>query len=63
LNAPGIGSFIWSPASLLDNQYIYNPVATLEITTEFTVTLTDKWGCKNSAQVKVEVSAFKYVFV
>jgi gliding motility-associated-like protein len=55
LNASGSGSFSWSPANLLNNPYIYNPVATPEATTSFTVTLTDQWGCKNSDQVNVEV--------
>ncbi len=55
LNASGTGSFSWSPANLLNNSNIYNPVATPEATTSFTVTLTDQWGCKNSDQVNVEV--------
>lgn len=57
LNASGSGSFSWSPASLLNNPYINNPVATPVTTTLFTVTLTDQWGCKNSDQVNVEVRA------
>jgi gliding motility-associated-like protein len=55
LSASGTGSFVWSPASPLNNPNIYNPVASPDVTTSFTVTLTDPWGCKNSDQVNVEV--------
>jgi gliding motility-associated-like protein len=55
LYASGNGTFSWSPADLLNNPNIYNPVATPELTTAFTVTLTDQWKCKNSDQVNVEV--------
>ena len=55
LSASGTGSFVWSPAGPLNNPNIYNPVASPDITTAFTVNLTDQWGCKNSDQVTVEV--------
>ena len=56
LIATGTGSsFLWSPAGSLNNPNIYNPLASPEITTAYTVTLTDQWGCKNSDQVNVEV--------
>jgi gliding motility-associated-like protein len=55
LSASGTGSFVWSPASPLNNPNIYNPVASPDATTTFTVNLTDPWGCKNSDQVNVEV--------
>jgi gliding motility-associated-like protein len=55
LSASGTGSFVWSPASPLNNPNIYNPVASPDVPTVFTVTLTDPWGCKNSDQVNVEV--------
>lgn len=56
LNASGAGlSFLWSPANILNNPAIPNPVATPAVSTIFTVTLTDQWGCKNSDQVNVEV--------
>jgi len=55
LNAAGTGSFQWAPANLLNNPSIHNPVATPTISTLFTVTLTDQWGCKNNDQVGVEV--------
>ena len=56
LNATGPGpTFLWSPANLLNNPNISNPVATPTISTAFTVRLTDQWGCVNSDQVNVEV--------
>ena len=55
LNATGTGSFHWVPANLLNNASIPNPLATPTVTTLFTVTLTDQWGCRNTDQVNVEV--------
>jgi len=55
LQAEGTGSFLWSPANLLDNPVSQNPVATPGVTTVFTVTLTDQWNCSNSDQVTIEV--------
>ncbi len=55
LNAAGVGTFQWVPANLVNNPSIPNPLATPTVTTLFTVTLTDRWGCKNSDQVNVDV--------
>lgn len=55
LTATGTGSFLWSPGGSLNNPHIYNPVATPDETTLFTVTLTDQWGCQNSDQITIEV--------
>lgn len=55
LNATGTGSFLWSPANILNNSAISNPLVTPVVTTDFTVTQTDQWGCKNSDLVNVEV--------
>jgi gliding motility-associated-like protein len=55
LNATGTGTFLWTPANLLNNPAIPNPVATPVKATVFTVTLTDQYQCKNSDQVNVEV--------
>ncbi len=55
LNATGTGTFQWTPANLLNNPNISNPVASPSVNTTFTVTLTDQWGCRNSDQVNVEV--------
>lgn len=55
LGATGTGAFSWTPANLLNNPAIPNPLATPAATTVFTVTLTDPWGCRNSDRVTVEV--------
>ena len=55
LSASGSGSFQWSPANLLDNPLIYNPVAHPQNDVTFTVTLTDQWGCRNTDQIVVVV--------
>ena len=55
LQAAGDGTFLWTPADSLSNTGISNPVAVPILTTIYTVTLTDQYGCKNSDDVKVEV--------
>ena len=55
LVATGSGAFLWSPSNLLNNPAIPNPVATPVLTSVFTVTLTDQWGCKNTDQVTIDV--------
>jgi trimeric autotransporter adhesin len=55
LSATGSGTFLWTPANVLNNAAIQNPLATPLVTTTFTVNLTDQYNCKNSDQVVVEV--------
>lgn len=55
LGATGTGAFSWTPANLLNNPAIADPLATPAVTTVFTVTLTDPWGCRNTDRVTVEV--------
>ncbi|MDM8002240.1 MAG: gliding motility-associated C-terminal domain-containing protein, partial [Bacteroidota bacterium] len=55
LQAMGTGTFAWTPAEELTDPAIANPIASPEVTTTFTVTLTDQYGCKNSDDVEVEV--------
>jgi gliding motility-associated-like protein len=55
LQAEGSGSFLWSPANVLNNPEIPDPVANPTETTVFTVTLTDQWKCRNSDHVTVEI--------
>jgi len=55
LNATGTGTFLWAPAGGLSNPNISNPLASPDETTDYTVTLTDQWGCKNSDQINVDV--------
>ena len=55
LNATGQGSFAWAPTTSLSNPDIRNPIASPQTTTEYTVTLTDKFQCVNTDNVIVEV--------
>ena len=50
-----IESYSWEPAEFLDDSFIANPVATLEATTEFTVTGTNGDNCSAQASVIVSV--------
>jgi len=55
LRATGGVNYLWSPASVLNNASIVNPLATLRQDTRFTVVVTDIAGCKASATVLVKV--------
>ncbi|TVR81312.1 MAG: T9SS C-terminal target domain-containing protein [Chitinophagaceae bacterium] len=55
LNASGDGDFVWSPGEFLSDSTIANPVAMIEETTVFSVTLTDANGCSNSDEIEVSV--------
>lgn len=50
----GVG-YVWSPSNGLSNANIPNPVASPKKTTEYTVTITDDFGCKATASVTVSV--------
>lgn len=55
LNATGGISYVWSPAATLNNPGIYNPLASPNVTTTYTVVITDLNGCKTSDAVKITV--------
>jgi len=55
LRASGGINYLWSPASVLNNSTIANPLANLRQDTRFTVLVTDIAGCKASATVLVKV--------
>ncbi len=54
LSASGADSYVWSPATGLNNAHVANPVATPQTTTAYTVTGT-KNGCTSTAIVTVRV--------
>jgi len=56
LNASGGDSYSWSPPTYLDFPNINNPVATPALTTTYTVTGTDSFGCSNTASVTVFIT-------
>lgn len=55
LMASNGSSYLWSPATGLSNPRVVNPVANPEITTLYTVKVTDKDGCSDTARVEVKV--------
>jgi gliding motility-associated-like protein len=48
-------TYNWTPSPFLSNHQVPNPIATLEETTTFTVTITSNAGCTKSASVTVYV--------
>lgn len=51
----GGGKFKWTPAEGLSNDTIANPVAKPKKTTEYEVSITNQYGCRDSAYVTVRV--------
>jgi gliding motility-associated-like protein len=56
LNAYGGATYLWSPANVLNNVTIANPIATIFSTTTFNVTISDSCGTITT-QVTLDVSA------
>lgn len=48
-------SYSWSPAHGLSNVSDRNPTAMPEFTTEYTVKVTDRYGCSDTAKVQVKI--------
>jgi gliding motility-associated-like protein len=55
LEASGGGTYVWSPAETLNNSLVYNPVATPDSTTTYSVIITTVDGCKSYDTVDVAV--------
>jgi gliding motility-associated-like protein len=58
LHAIGSGSFLWSPNYMIDNVNSQDPLVSPDITTTYTVMLTDAFGCTNTDDVTVNVKSF-----
>ncbi|MES2131635.1 MAG: T9SS type A sorting domain-containing protein [Bacteroidota bacterium] len=56
MSASGASTYTWSPAGTLTNANIYNPVASPSVTTTYTVTGTNSYGCISSATAVVTVT-------
>ena len=56
LNVTGASQYSWEAASTLSNLTIPNPVASPNVTTEYTVKGTDGNGCINKDKIEVKVS-------
>ncbi len=52
---PNIISFLWNHSDELNCDDCPDPIATMQQTTQFTVTATNQYGCRDSASVEVKV--------
>jgi gliding motility-associated-like protein len=57
LNAIGLGNFAWQPNIGLSNNSIANPVCTVNVATNYTVSLTDGNGCVTADTIAVGILA------
>lgn len=55
LNGSGSVFYQWSPSAGLDDPNIPNPMASPAVTTTYTLTVTDDFGCADTAMVTVNV--------
>lgn len=55
LNGTGAMFYLWSPAAGLDDPNIPNPMASPVITTTYLLTVTDDFGCTDTASVTINV--------
>ncbi len=56
LNAGAGATYAWSPAALLNNPFIQNPIATISTTTKFYVTVTNTQGCSSTDSVLITLA-------
>lgn len=56
LNATAGASYAWTPAALLNNPSIQNPVATISASTKFYVTITNAVGCSATDSVLITLA-------
>ena len=52
----GNGDFLWSPAGLLSDATIEDPIAFPTVTTTFELVVTDEFGCEDTSEVTVTVN-------
>lgn len=62
LQAVGTGSILWSPNYMISNVNIPNPLVSPDVTTTYTATITDPFGCVGSEDVTVQVKPFVTLF-
>jgi len=60
INAASSGNYIWSPAAGLSCTNCYNPVATPDSTTIYTVATTDSAGCRASKEVEIRIKCVDF---
>lgn len=57
LNASAGTTYAWTPAALLNNPSIQNPVATISTATRFYVTITNSQGCSSTDSVLISLAS------
>ncbi len=62
LHTTGAGSVVWSPNYMISNVNSPDPFVSPDVTTTYTVTLTDPFGCVGSDAVTVQVKPFVTLF-
>jgi len=60
LEAGGAVSYSWSPSYALSNSGIFNPIANPEVTTTYTVSATDIFGCTDTSSITIFVQSNEY---
>ncbi|MBE7174412.1 MAG: gliding motility-associated C-terminal domain-containing protein [Williamsia sp.] len=55
LQASGGRAYLWSPAAGLSNVSVYNPLASPDVSTKYTVAITDSLGCSANQFITVNV--------
>lgn len=58
LNAVGTGSLLWSPNYMISSVTSPTPLVSPDVTTTYTVTITDAFGCVGKDSVKISVVTF-----
>lgn len=62
LNAIGAGTLLWSPNYMINDVTSATPLVSPDVTTTYTVMITDAFGCVGSDSVKVNVVNFVTLF-
>ncbi|HEV8081219.1 MAG TPA: gliding motility-associated C-terminal domain-containing protein [Chitinophagaceae bacterium] len=55
LSGSGGTKYLWSPANVLDNPALQNPIATLQNDSRFILTVTDTFGCIATSSIFIKV--------
>ncbi|MFA7275025.1 MAG: gliding motility-associated C-terminal domain-containing protein [Crocinitomicaceae bacterium] len=58
-----IQSYVWAPAETISNAIIFNPVATPSVTTTYTVSAVDNYGCIGTLPVTITVNTDIELFI
>ncbi len=62
INSTGTGTVLWSPNYMISNVNSPNPLVSPDVTTTYTVRLTDAFGCTATDSLTVNVKSFVTLF-